>query len=608
MIGPFASTGLNFRPRVEQESGSASTMKALNREQLKRLHFDLCEIYAPDQVSFLIESINQLLSRYENHREGSSSFQPIDGQDALLIVYADSINQGEEHPLRTLSRFLSTHLDSMFSIVHLLAAFPYSSDRGFSITDYYQINPAAGDQADLLALSCHTDMMLDVVLNHCSRQHAWFQNFLAGQSGFRNWFIQQNPKEPLLDRVARPRSSPLLTPITDQKGQTHWLWTTFGKDQIDLNFKNPEVFLEMINIILTYLAWGARILRLDAIAYVWKILGTACINLPQVHALVRVFRLLIEQAQPGSLLLTETNIPTSDNLSYFGKGDEAHLVYQFPLPPLLLHALWKENVNLLRNWLETLPSPPAGCAYLNFTASHDGIGLRPIEGLIDEEEKTDWLAAMTAQGARVSLRQSAEGPDTPYELNITWFSAMKTRDDGQEHQFSRFLLTQTLMMALQGIPAFYIHALLAATNDWDAVEKSGHFRDINRGRFDYPELERILANPDSIPARSIRDLRYRLALRSQLPQLSPATDQQVLNLDPSVLGLIRDSRSQRPLLILVNFSATTQEIPSTLLPFTPTPRGTVLGMETCHFDEVTCQLKPWSTLWVLPDPPANQGS
>jgi len=121
-----------------------------------------------------------------------------------------------------------------------------------------------------------------------------------------------------------------------------------------------------------------RIARLDAVAFLWKELGTNCLHLPETHELVKLFRDVCEIVAPRAIILTETNVPHAENVSYFGQGDEAHMVYQFSLPPLLLHAFITGNGQYLTHWASGLEPPPAGCTFFNFTASHDGVGVRPF--------------------------------------------------------------------------------------------------------------------------------------------------------------------------------------------------------------------------------------
>ncbi|MGE4534447.1 sugar phosphorylase [Halomonas sp.] len=475
-------------------------------------------------------------------------------RDQWLISYGDSLLEEERAPLAVLDDFLATRLGDTFSGVHLLPFFPWSSDDGFSVIHYREVADDLGDWLHVRALAGRYDLAVDLVLNHVSRESLWFVDYLTGSQPGRDYFIEMDP-ETDLSAVVRPRSSPLLVAVPTRRGTRH-LWATFSEDQIDLNFANPDVLLEFIGILLFYLGQGARVIRLDAIAYLWKAVGTPCIHLPQTHEVVRLLRAVVDHVAPGTLLLTETNVPHRENLSYFGlerladgslerlsdeqAPDEAHLVYQFPLPPLLLHTLTSGEAGTLAAWLKSLPSLPPGCSFLNFTASHDGIGVRPLEGWLPPHEIEALLELMHRFGGFVSMRTRDDGSDSPYEINITWFDAMKgTRRGPDPWQVQRFLCGQQLMLGLRGIPALYLHVLTGTLNDLEGVERSGRLRSINRRRWHRDELELLLDSPDTPTRMVFEALTRRLAVRRHEPCFHPDAPQRVLETPPELLALER---------------------------------------------------------------------
>ncbi|MGQ7245838.1 sugar phosphorylase [Halomonas sp. V046] len=505
------------------------------------------------------DEVMRRLNRLVNaHR---TDFPPHDGaahpelwsqRDQWLILYGDSLLEADRAPLAVLDDFLQSRLGEVISGVHVLPFFPWSSDDGFSVIHYREVNPALGDWSDIRRLAGHRDLMVDLVLNHVSRESLWFADYLGGNLPGRDFFVEMDPATDL-SAVVRPRSSPLLVPVSTRRGVRH-LWATFSEDQIDLNFANPDVLLEFVGILLFYLEQGARIIRLDAIAYLWKRPGTPCIHLPQTHAIVRLLRALVDHLAPGTLIITETNVPHEENISYFGlerladatqassspQPDEAHLVYQFPLPPLLLHTLTSGEAGTLARWLESLPDLPPGCSYLNFTASHDGIGVRPLEGWLASHDIEALMALMQRFGGFVSMRSRADGSDSPYELNITWFDAMSgTRKGPDPWQVERFLLSQHLMLALKGIPAIYLHCLTATQNDHDGVEHSGRLRSINRKRWQRNDLEELLDSRHTSTRDVFLALTRRLAIRRDEPCFHPDAGQRVLASPPSLLILER---------------------------------------------------------------------
>ena len=476
-----------------------------------------------------------LAGRYGVGPAGHTAGARWDQRDAVLITYGDMVQAPGEKPLATLKRFADTRLQGAFSTIHLLPFFPYSSDDGFSVIHFRTVNPDLGGWADVRALGERFKLMFDLVLNHVSRQSGWFHDYLTGTAPGRNYFIEADPKADL-SAVVRPRSSPLLTPVVTRAGTRH-VWTTFSADQVDLNFANPDVLFEILDILLFYVSMGARIIRLDAIAYLWKKPGTPCIHLPETHEVVKLFRDLLEAVAPDVLLLTETNVPHAENVGYFGAGDEARLVYQFPLPPLILHALRSGTARHLSGWAAALERPPAGCAFLNFSASHDGIGLRPLAGLVPDAEIGRLIEEARALGGGVSVIRGPDGGDRPYELNISWFDALGGVPE--EAQFARFLCSQAIPMALAGIPAVYFNSLLAAPNDLDAVRRTGVARAVNRRKWEEGELRTLLGDPGSAAARALAALTGLLKLRGEHAAFHPDGAQRVLPGDARVFAVAR---------------------------------------------------------------------
>ncbi|CAM3831225.1 sugar phosphorylase [Vreelandella rituensis] len=510
-------------------------------------HHHLTHLYGPgaDEV---LQRLRRLVQKYQNAQESQNVQQAAPAwseKDLWLISYGDSIIDESRPPLEVLEAFIRQRLGQRISGVHLLPFFPWSSDDGFSVIDYREVNPALGDWSHIRALAEHYDVMVDLILNHISRESLWFVDYLSDSLPGRDYFLEFDP-ETDLSQVVRPRSTPLLVPVVTRRGTRH-LWATFSDDQIDLNFANPDVLLEFVDILLFYLAQGARIIRLDAIAFLWKRPGTACVHLPETHTVVRLLRALVDHVAPGTLLVTETNVPHTENISYFGlertdssEPDEAHMIYQFTLPPLLLHTLTRGEAGTLREWLKSLPPLPPACTYLNFTASHDGIGVRPLEGLLPDHERDALLELMRRFGGFISMRSHPEGGDIPYEINITWFEAMQGTHRGADPwQVTRFLCSQAIMLSLQGIPALYLHSLTATPNDLEGVERSGRLRSINRRRWQLKELEPLLDSATTPNHEVFTALNRLLEQRRDEPCFHPSAPQRVLPAPDELLAVER---------------------------------------------------------------------
>lgn len=490
-------------------------------------------------------------------------------QDVVLITYGDQLRSADKTALATLNAWLQGDgLAELINTVHLLPFCPYSSDDGFSVIDYLAVDPESGNWEDIAALGERFDLMFDLVLNHCSQHSQWFAAYKRGEAPYDKFFFEADPADDL-SQVVRPRSLPLLTPVETALGTKH-VWTTFSADQIDLNYNSPAVLAEMLRILLEYAHRGARIVRLDAVAFLWKVIGTNCLHLPQTHEIVKLCRDLLEVHSPNTLVLTETNVPHPENVSYFGEidpadgeGNEAHMVYNFSLPPLLLDAFTNGDAVAIRAWLENLQSPPPGCTFFNFTASHDGIGVRPLEGLVSPERFDKMIAAVAARGGKINTRRKPDGTDVPYELNITYVDAMSPDEEDIELHARRFLTSQAVMLALQGMPAVYFHSLVGTRNDYAGVEASGQNRRINRHKYDLPELESHLAEENSLQQKIHAGYRELLAMRIAQPAFHPEAAQEVVDVgNEKLLAIKRTSQdSKQTILVVVNFANESQTAP-----------------------------------------------
>lgn len=512
--------------------------QAVEAVQTPEIQIHLRELYGEAMVAEILPRLSEIVA---GHLAAMPERRRRDGWDQssiALISYGDSIQSPSEPPLQALGRFLADYLAGVFGFIHLLPFFPYSSDDGFAVTDFRAVDPELGNWRDVSVLESQFDLAFDLVLNHVSRDHLWFTEYLNDSGPGRDFFINVDPRENLA-MVVRPRNTPLVVDVHTPQGVRH-LWATFSHDQIDLDYRNPDVLLEILDVVLFYVRQGARYIRLDAVAYLWKQPGTGCVHLPQTHRVVKLLRALLDRVEPSCILITETNVPHAENITYFGQGDEAHMIYQFSLPPLLLHAAHSGSTRYLTPWARALESPPAGCTYFNFTASHDGVGLRPLEGLVPVDQVSVFLEAMRKCGGYISTKTNSDGTDSPYELNISYFDALRDTSVQEDRlHVERFLLTQTVPLCLQGIPAVYIHCLTATPNDLQGVERSGRTRSINRRKWDRGELEDLLADASTATARVFFEYRRRLLLRRTQPAFHPEAAQQVLALGDDLFGVRR---------------------------------------------------------------------
>ncbi len=517
-------------------------------------------------------------------------------RDAILISYGDHLREPERAPLRTLAEFCDEQLREVVSGIHVLPFYPYSSDDGFSVIDYRQVDPALGTWDDVARLGQNFRLMFDGVINHISAQSEWFQAFLRDDPKYRDYFIVVEG-DPDLAPVVRPRTLPLLTEFTTPSGVKR-VWTTFSADQIDLNYANPDVLLDMIDVLLFYSAHGAELIRLDAIAYLWKELGTPCLHLPQTHRVIQLLRAILDEVAPHVLLITETNVPHQDNLSYFGDGrNEAQLVYNFALPPLTLHTFHTGNATALSGWAAGLASPSSETTFFNFLASHDGIGLNPARGILRDAEIDALVQQVVAHGGRVSYKHNPDGSRSPYELNINYFDALSDPQGGEARalQSDRFVAAHAIMFSLAGMPGIYFHSLLGSRGWPEGVTLTGQNRTINRQKLDRAEVERELLDPQAQRHHVFNRLKQLLQIRAATGAFHPQSAQEVLTLSDHVFAVERTSAVEQ-VLCLHNVTSQPQtiQLKSNWLPGTDLVTARKM---TGH----TVTLTPYQVLWLRRD-------
>ncbi len=562
-------------------------------------------LYERDRGAACYQRLRVLLDDFQTRyphlsRQPVNAAERVTERDVVLITYGDLLKEPGTPPLRSLRLFLNERATGTISTVHILPCFPYSSDDGFAVIDYLAIDPGLGDWDDIDRLGEHFKLMFDAVINHVSAESAWFQGFLAGDPAYQDFFITVDPAEDL-SAVVRPRALPLLSAFETAHGLCH-VWTTFSSDQIDLNFAQPDVLLKIVEVLLFYVAHGASLIRLDAIAYLWKSSGTPCIHLPETHKVVQLFRDILDRVAPGVSLITETNVPHSENISYFGDGtNEAQLVYQFTLPPLLLHTFATGDATALSEWAAGLDTMSDQTTFFNFTASHDGIGVRPVEGILSPEEVDGLVQRAQQHQGDVSYKTNPDGTRSPYELNINYFDALSNPAGGEplELQARRFLASQAIQLAFVGVPGIYIHSLLGSRN-WNAgVTQTGHLRTINREKLDLKAVEAALNDPGSLRSLVFYPYQQLLARRGAEKAFHPNGPQQVLQLHPSVVTLLRTSPDGTEQIVAIHNAANqklTLDLKQVPLPRAHTYHDLLSGR---HIEAGTrIAIQPYEVLWL----------
>ena len=551
----------------------------------------LSEIYGAETGQAAFERLEPVIKKFPIQKRKRETF--FSQEDVVLITYGDTLQRQGQTPIATLHEFAENYLKGAISTIHFLPFFPYSSDDGFSVMDFFAINPELGSWENVTDIGQDFQLMFDYVVNHFSSKSQWFDDYLANREGFEDLAIEVDPSLDL-SRVTRPRSLPLLSEYPKKDGQRVHLWTTFSADQIDFNFASLNVLARMTEVLLFYVQQGATMIRQDAIAYLWKEIGTTCIHLPQTHAVVKLFRAILDIVAPDVMIVTETNVPHAENISYFGNGrDEAQMVYNFTLPPLLFYSFVKEDATVLTDWAKSLHLESSSNTFFNFTASHDGIGVRPLEGILPPQELAALVEVVKTNGGQVSYKSNPDGTDSPYELNITYIDAILADKDSS--RADRFLASQSIQYALPGVPATYIHSLLGSRNWTEGVQQTGRARTVNREKLQVEEVISELKNPKSFRSQVFYPYIDLIKTRKEQPAFHPNAEFEILEMGPQVFAIRRSSDDQT-VYALTNISSSEAQVSIPKIDAAKTMTDLHSG-ESFTPDNIT--LKPYQYVWLI---------
>ena len=576
------STKLDLEKRVLQHLNRIYA-DVLDKKNIKQLSNSLLE--------HVIETQNDMPLHITEDGESWSQ------NTIVMITYADTIEDKNSLPINSINKFLKEYCADTFEIVHILPFFPSSSDKGFSVKDYYSVYHQFGQWNDILRISKEFGVMADVVINHGSSESLWFKNFIKGEGKGSDYFL--NFDEPFdTSKVVRPRTSDLLNPVETADG-TKYIWCTFSKDQVDYNFSNPVVLFEFIQIIIFYLSRGITVFRFDAVAFIWKKIGTSCINLEKTHEIVRLFRTLLTYLSPKAILVTETNTPARENVSYFGNANEAHWIYNFSLPPILIYSILAGDSSYLEKLTMSMPPSQLGTSYLNFIASHDGIGLRPAETFLTKDEVTKFVNLMEQNGGRISYRSNNTDTPEPYEINITLFDAMKESFNKEVNLYlERFICIHAIMLSLEGVPAFYIHSLFGTQNDYALYKQNNQNRSLNRGKIKISEID--LSNESESQSHIFLQLKKLMLIRKKQPAFHPNAVQFTLHLGSNLYGIWRQSLDKKQSIFCIS-NLTDEIVKLSLLDLN------LIGFDhwrdiitEIEIDDITSEIEfsPYQTMWL----------
>ncbi len=566
-----------------------------SQERLDLIKYSLESIYSKEDAALAYDAISALIKEYQEKVE--SKPYVMSEKDVILITYGDQIFHEGETALATLHRFLNEYVQDCINSVHILPFYPYSSDDGFSIVDYKGVCPLKGSWKNIKALKQDHRLMFDGVINHMSQLSHWFEKFLANDPEYYNFFTELDPSLDL-SAVVRPRTTPLLTEFIDDEGSIRHVWTTFSADQVDLNYANYKVLLKVLDVLLSYIERGASLIRLDAIAFIWKEIGTNCVHLPQTHELIQLMREVIHAVAPEIIIITETNVPHDENISYFGNGsDEAHMVYNFALPPLLAFSILSGDTTKLTAWAKTLKLPSDKVCFFNFTASHDGIGVRAVNNILDKDELNFMVNSCKAHGGLVSYRSVGREEKSPYELNCSYIDLLTSPDEDDTLRLKRMILSQAVVLAMPGVPGIYFHSLVGSRNYHEAVRKTRRNRAINREKLNFDNIKEELAEEGSLRNNLFKRYKQLISIRIHEPCFDPFARFEFLSLGQEIFAVKHYGKESDDFLIaLHNFQKT--EIEVDLSPY----KEDVLMDIISHRQIVEGKfiMQPYEILWLKP--------
>ncbi|MFT7861189.1 MAG: alpha-amylase family glycosyl hydrolase [Sulfurimonas sp.] len=566
------------------------------KDRLKIIKDALSHIYNANDAIRAYEDILELIDNYKERIESEPYI--LTEKDVILITYGNQIFHEGETALATLNRFLNEYVEDYINTVHILPFYPYSSDDGFSIVNYKGVCPTMGSWRDIKAMHKEHRLMFDGVINHISHLSEWFNKFLADDPEYLEFFIEIDPSTDL-SKVVRPRTTPLLNEYSDDEGKKRSIWTTFSRDQVDLNYANYKVLLRVLDVLLFYVEKGASLLRLDAIAFIWKEVGTKCVHLPQTHALIQLMRQVIHEVAPEVLIITETNVPHKENISYFGEGDdEAQMVYNFALPPLLAYSILKGKSTKLAEWVKNLKLPSDRVCFFNFTASHDGVGLRAVSNILEQKEIDFLVQSCLDHGGLVSYRSMVdvnEEKQSPYELNASYIDILTDPRADDALRVKRMMLSQAVTLTMPGVPGIYFHSLVGSQSYYEGANKTRRNRAINREKLNFDNVREELEDQNSIRNSIFKRYKQLISIRINEKAFNPYSPFEVLDVDERIFAMKHLAlEGDEYVITLYNFSG--KEIKVDLSKYSDEK---LLEIITHKIYETECfKIEPYGIMWL----------
>ncbi|XVX19908.1 amylosucrase [Actinomycetota bacterium] len=502
------------------------------------------------------------------------------------------------------------------------------NDGGYAVEDYRSVDPRLGTMDDLRDVATELrgrgmSLVVDLVCNHTAREHVWARKAIAGDRDYQDYYLMY-PDRTMPDQWEQslPEVFPDFAPgnFTWVDECSRWVWTTFNDYQWDLNYTNPRVFAEMLDVILALANQGVEVVRLDAVAFMWKRMGTNCQNQPEAHAILQAFRALTRIAAPGLILLAEAIVSPEDLVPYLGTGDatnkECELAYHNVLMVSLWSALAEGNARLLTRTLERMPRIPSGTAWLTYARLHDDIGWAVtdenaasvgLDGFLHRSFLSDFYsgAYWGSYAKGLVFQENPVTRDRRISGSLASLAGLERALAGGSEwdvhlAVQRILLLHNLVLAFGGVPLIYMGDEIGMLNDYSFTGQPDHADDnrwVHRPRMDWGAAERR-HDPGTVEGRIFGGIRELARLRTQIGAFHAQADAVPVWLgNDSVFGLMRTSPRGR-ILVVANVSPGPQWV--SLQGFDQLDPGSWLDdLVTGERTGWTFELPPYAVRWLV---------
>jgi len=600
-----------------------------------------------DAATWLIKAVDAAVAAFDDRPDSLRSLDDARGgvddwlqgpEQVAYMCYVD-LFAGDLEGVRERIPYLKELGVTYLHLMPLLESREGRNDGGYAVTDYRAVDPELGTMEDLgaLAADLHEEgihLALDFVMNHTAREHEWAQAAGKGDERFEDFYISFEDRErPDQYDQTVPEVFPDFAPgnFVHVEEMDRWVWSSFYDFQWDLNYSNPDVFVQMFREMAHLANVGTDVLRLDAVPFLWKELGTDCRNLDEAHWILRAYRALMRIAAPGVLFKAEAIVSPEETIKYLGTGDhegkECEIAYNAPLMCHLWHALASENTRLLERAVENLPETPEKGSWLNYVRCHDDIGW----GLGDEDVRavdqdpvstrkfcSDFYVGdhpdSYAEGYRFQEEPTGVARTSGTAAALTGLQQARVEGDPEdvEAAIERYLTIHASAFAMGGMPLLYSGDEVGQSNDYSFLTdpiKSQDNRWVHRPEMDWDAVDRR-QDEESVEQRVFEGIKRLTNARKDRTALHHRADERVIDVDNDHVFVVERVHEGERLLAVSNVSGSGQAIDISVLPdaWHGGRFHDVLADEYVCFPDGRLLLEPYGHLWIEPSIEATLGS